>query len=257
MSKNIFSLIKTDLLAAKSRDPAARSIIEILFTYSGFHATFFYRISHILWNVKLKFLARFLSNISRVLTSIEIHPASKIGEGFFVDHGAGLVIGETAELGNNVTMYQQVTLGGISPSLNSEKQKNQKRHPTIGNNVIIGSGAQLLGPINIGNNSRIGANAVVLNDVPTNQTYIGIPARKVRSKNAISSFKPYGIIDGKIDDPNKSTIVGILTEFNEISSRIKQLEEEIKNFNEKERFIKENVTEKKEIDKNNQFGSDE
>ena len=124
MSKNIFSLIKTDLLAAKSRDPAARSIIEILFTYSGFHATFFYRISHILWNIKLKFLARFLSNISRVLTSIEIHPASKIGEGFFVDHGAGLVIGETAELGNNVTMYQQVTLGGISPSLNSFNSSN-------------------------------------------------------------------------------------------------------------------------------------
>ena len=117
-----------------------------------------------------------------MLTSIEIHPASKIGEGFFVDHGAGLVIGETAELGNNVTMYQQVTLGGISPSLNSEKQKNLKRHPTIGDNVIIGSGAQILGPIKIGNNSRIGANAVVLNDVPVNQTYIGIPARKVRSK---------------------------------------------------------------------------
>lgn len=256
MSKNIFSLIKSDLQAAKSRDPAARSLIEIIFTYSGFHAIFLYRISHILWKIHLKFLARFLSNIARIITSIEIHPASKIDEGFFVDHGAGLVIGETSELGKNVTMYQQVTLGGISPSLNSEKQKNLKRHPTIGDNVIIGSGAQILGPIKIGNNSRIGANAVVLNDVPVNQTYIGIPARKVRSKSEISAFMPYGIIDGKIDDPNKSRIVGILNEFNEISSRIKLLEEELDNFNTKDRFIEDSVVECEKKKKNNDLGNE-
>lgn len=249
MSKNILSLIKTDLLAAKNRDPAARYLLEIIFTYSGFHATVFYRLSNLLWKFHLKFLARFISNISRIITSIEIHPAAKIDEGFFIDHGAGLVIGETSELGKNVTMYQQTTLGGISPSVNSKKQKNIKRHPSIGNNVIIGSGAQILGPVKIGDNSRIGANAVVLNDVPTNQTYIGIPARKVRSRSEISSFKPYGIIDGKIDDPNKSRILGILTEFNEISSRIKALEEDINNIEEKESYIKDLLSEKKQIHK--------
>jgi serine O-acetyltransferase len=228
MSKNIFRLINSDLCAAQNRDPAARSRLEVIFTYSGFHAILGYRVSHLLWKLNLKFFSRFLSNLFRIITAIEIHPAAKIGEGFFIDHGVGLVIGETAELGDNVTMYQQVTLGGISPSLNAKKQKNVKRHPTIGNGAIIGSGAQILGAINIGDYSRIGSNAVVLKDVPKNQTFIGIPARKVRNKNDLNNFDAYGITKGKMDDPNKSSIIGILNEFHELNYKFSKLEKEVK-----------------------------
>ena len=183
MSKNLLSLIHSDLKAAMKRDPAARHYLEIIFTYSGFHATVIHRICNLLWRLKLKFIARILSSISRILTSIEIHPAAKIDEGFFIDHGAGLVIGETTVIGKNVTIYQQTTLGGLSPSVDSDSQRNIKRHPTIRDNVIVGSGAQILGPVVIGKNSRIGANAVVLKDVPENITYVGVPARKIESIN--------------------------------------------------------------------------
>ena len=230
MSKNLFTLILSDARAAMLRDPAARSYFEVIFTYPGFHAIFGYRLSHFLWNIKLKFIARFLSYIFRVFTAIEIHPSAKIGSGFFIDHGAGLVIGETSEVGDDVTMYQQVTLGGISPSEKSDLQRKVKRHPTIKNGVIIGSGAQILGAITIGENSRIGANAVVLKNVPDNQTYIGIPARKVKNefeKNSINTFSPYGIRTGRIDDPNKKSISILLSELHELNSKIKQIEGDI------------------------------
>ena len=165
MSKKILSLLSSDLNSAIKKDPAARSKLEIIFAYSGFHAIIGYRVANILWQFRLKFFARVLSNLFRMITAIEIHPAAKIGPGFFIDHGVGLVIGETSELGKNVTLYQQVTLGGIAPSIKTSQQINTKRHPTIGDDVIIGSGAQILGPVNIGNKARIGANAVVLNDV--------------------------------------------------------------------------------------------
>ena len=129
MSKGIFYLIFKDLKAAKERDPAARSLLEVIFTYSGFHSLCFHRVCHLLWNFKLKFIARFISNISRIITSVEIHPAAIIAEGFFIDHGAGLVVGETAVIGKNVTIYQQATLGGISPSIDSASQRNSKRQP--------------------------------------------------------------------------------------------------------------------------------
>ena len=224
MSKKIFRLIYSDLKAAKQRDPAARSIIEIIFTYSGFHALFLHMICHMLWGIKLKFLARFFSNISRILTSIEIHPAACIAEGFFIDHGAGLVIGETSVVGKNVTIYQQATLGGISPSIDSASQRNLKRHPTIGDNVIIGSGAQILGPIHIGNDSRIGANAVVVRDVPDNMTYVGVPARKLESSINKDSFEAYGISKGKIDDPNKKSISVLFKELHVLNEKILSLE---------------------------------
>ncbi len=224
MSKGIFYLIYSDLKAAKHRDPAARSTLEVVFSYSGFHALLFHRICHMLWNIKLKFLARFLSNISRILTSIEIHPAASIAEGFFIDHGAGLVIGETSVVGKNVTIYQQATLGGISPSIDSASQRNVKRHPTIGNNVIIGSGAQILGPIYIGDDSRIGANAVVLRDVPDNMTYVGVPARKLESSINKDSFEAYGISKGKIDDPNKKSISVLFKELHSLNEKILSLE---------------------------------
>ena len=198
MSKGIFYLIFKDLKAAKERDPAARSLLEVLFTYSGFHSLCFHRVCHLFWNLKLKFIARFISNISRIITSVEIHPAAIIAEGFFIDHGAGLVIGETAVIGKNVTIYQQATLGGISPSIDSASQRNSKRHPTLGDNVIVGSGAQILGPIHIGNNSRIGANAVVIRDVPENTTYVGVPARKLESSINKECFEAYGISKGKM-----------------------------------------------------------
>ena len=227
MSKGIFKLIIADLKSAKDRDPAARSTIEVCFTYSGFHAICLHRVCHFLWNLKLKFIARLISNFSRILTSIEIHPAASIGEGFFIDHGAGLVIGETAIIGKNVTIYQQATLGGISPSVNSASQRNLKRHPTIADNVIIGSGAQILGPIYVGQNSRIGANAVVIRDVPDNMTYVGVPARKLESSVNKECFEAYGISKGKIDDPNKKSILALFKELHTLNEKISFLESKI------------------------------
>ncbi len=224
MSKNLLSLIHSDLMAAMKRDPAARHYLEIIFTYTGFHATFFHRICNLLWRLKLKFIARALSSISRILTSIEIHPAATIDEGFFIDHGAGLVIGETTIIGKNVTIYQQTTLGGLSPSVDSDSQRNIKRHPTIKDNVIVGSGAQILGPVVIGKNSRIGANAVVLKDVPENITYVGVPARKIESTNFNESFNPYGISEGKIDDPNKKSIHALFKEIHTLNQKVDDLQ---------------------------------
>ena len=229
MSKNIFRLIKSDLCAAKKRDPAARSYLEIILTYSGFHAILFHRICHFLWKIKLKLFSRFIANISRIFTSIEIHPAVKIDEGFFIDHGSGLVIGETSEIGKNVTIYQQATLGGLSPSINSDLQRNTKRHPTIGNNVVIGSGAQILGPIFIGHNARIGTNAVVLKNVPENHTFVGIPARKVELQQQKESFEAYGVSEGKIDDPNKKSILAMFNEIHLLNEKIKSIESKISN----------------------------
>ena len=211
-------------MAAMKRDPAARHYLEIIFTYTGFHATFFHRICNLLWRLKLKFIARALSSISRILTSIEIHPAATIDEGFFIDHGAGLVIGETTIIGKNVTIYQQTTLGGLSPSVDSDSQRNIKRHPTIKDNVIVGSGAQILGPVVIGKNSRIGANAVVLKDVPENITYVGVPARKIESTNFNESFNPYGISEGKIDDPNKKSIHALFKEIHTLNQKVDDLQ---------------------------------
>ena len=188
---SFFKDIKADIAAAKERDPAARNLLEILISYPGFHAIVWHRLSNFLWRQGLHLIARIISNILRTLTGIEIHPAAKIQQGFFIDHGMGVVIGETTEIGNNVTIYQGVTLGGVSI-------KKGKRHPTIGNNVVIGSGAQIIGPIKVGNNARIAANAVVVKDVPDNATMIGIPAKAVQLENK-GNFKPYGV-DDKVKD---------------------------------------------------------
>jgi serine O-acetyltransferase len=159
-----------ELKSIQLRDPAARNRIEVALTYAGFHAVLMHRLAHALWKLRLKLVARAIAAISRLLTGVEIHPAAMIGEHCFIDHGAGVVIGETAIIGNRVTLYQGVTLGGIS----SDKVK---RHPTIGDDVVVGAGAKLLGPITIGNGARIGANAVVLKDVPAGEVHVGIPAR--------------------------------------------------------------------------------
>ena len=176
------------------RDPAARNKLSILLSYPGVKAVFFHLIASKLWEIKFYLIARMISQFSRFLTGIEIHPAAKIGKNLFIDHGMGVVIGETSEVGNNVTIYHGVTLGGISPAENSDIQRNLKRHPTVKNNVIIGSGAQILGPIVVDNNAKIGANTVILKDVPKNGTMVGNPARNINKENKIDKeFKPYGV----------------------------------------------------------------
>ncbi len=168
----MFKNIRADIRTVKERDPACRSSLDVIFSYPGFHALFFHRIAHRLWGWNLKFLARLTSHISRMLTGIEIHPAVKVGKGFFIDHGMGVVIGETTEIGDNVTLYQGVTLGGVS-------LKKEKRHPTLRDNVVVGAGAKVLGPFEVGENSRVGSNSVVVKEVPPNSTVVGIPGRVV------------------------------------------------------------------------------
>jgi len=175
-----------------ARDPAAKSTLAIILTYPGVKAVFFHRIANFFHVAGFHLLARIISQITRFFTGIEIHPAAKIGQNLFIDHGMGVVIGETSEIGNNVTIYHAVTLGGIAPSIDSDKQRNEKRHPSIGNNVVIGSGAQIIGPINVGDGSRIAANAVVVNDVQKNTTMVGVPAKAIKTGNK-GNFRPYGV----------------------------------------------------------------
>lgn len=176
------------------RDPAARNKINVILAYPGVKAVFFHFIAHKLWELKIYLIARIISQFSRFLTGIEIHPAAKIGKNLFIDHGMGVVIGETSEISDNVTIYHGVTLGGISPAENSKEQVNVKRHPTIKDNCIIGSGAQILGPVVLEKNARIGANTVILKNVPENGTMIGNPARNINKNQKIDEiFKPYGV----------------------------------------------------------------
>ena len=173
------------------RDPAAKSKLSVILTYPGAKAVFFHRIANFFAIAKFNLVARIISQFSRFLTGIEIHPKAKIGKNLFIDHGMGVVIGETSEIGDNVSIYHMVTLGGISPSINSDDQRNTKRHPTLMDNVVVGSGAQILGPVVVGKNAKIGANAVVTKDVPENGVMVGIPAKNVGT--ATEEFKPYGI----------------------------------------------------------------
>ena len=176
------------------RDPAAKTKLSIILTYPGVKAVFFHKIANFFSVAKFDLIARIISQFSRFLTGIEIHPSAKVGKNLFIDHGMGVVIGETSDIGNNVTIYHMATLGGISPSINSNNQRNTKRHPTLMDNVVVGSGAQILGPIVIGKNAKIGANAVVTKDVPENAIMVGIPAKNVGvSSIDDKTFKPYGI----------------------------------------------------------------
>ena len=173
------------------RDPAAKSKLSLVLTYPGVKAIFFHRLANFFSTAKFDLIARIISQFSRFMTGIEIHPKAKIGKNLFIDHGMGVVIGETSEIGDNVTIYHMVTLGGIAPSINSNDQRNVKRHPTIENEVVIGSGAQVLGPVTVGCCAKIGANAVITKDVPEKAVMVGIPAKNVGM--ADSEFKPYGI----------------------------------------------------------------
>ncbi|NLK39926.1 MAG: serine O-acetyltransferase [Clostridiales bacterium] len=187
-AKKIVADVKNDISAVRERDPAAQSDIEVLLLYSGVHALLAHRVAHKLHKKGYKLTARTISQAARFLTGIEIHPGAKIGKGLFIDHGSGVVIGETAEIGNNCTIYQGVTLGGTG-------KETGKRHPTLGDNVLVGAGAKVLGPFNVGNNVKIAANAVVLEEIPDNSTAVGIPARVVKRNNSRVVSKPSTELD--------------------------------------------------------------
>ena len=176
------------------RDPAAKSKLAVILTYTGVKAVFMHKIANFFAIANFDLIARIISQFSRFMTGIEIHPKAKIGKNLFIDHGMGVVIGETSDIGDNVTIYHMATLGGISPSINSDDQRNIKRHPTLKDNVVVGSGAQVLGPVVVGKNAKIGANAVVTKDVPENAVMVGIPAKNMNEGSIEDkSFKPYGI----------------------------------------------------------------
>lgn len=223
----MFKNLKEDVQAFKERDPAARSALEIVLCYSGYHAVVFYRLAHWLWEANLFLLGRFVSQIGKILSGIEIHPGAKIGKRFVIDHGTGVVIGETSEIGDDVTLYHDVTLGGIAPSVDSESQVGQKRHPTIQDGAIIGSGAAVLGPIVVGEGAKVGANSVVTKPVPAGTTAVGIPARIVMPKDKAKNkeFVAYGTLaDGP--DPFVQTIEDLRRQIGSLMDRIEELESE-------------------------------
>lgn len=209
--------LKADYNAIFERDPAARSKLEALLCYPGFHAICMHRVAHFLWKKDLKLLARVISHISRFITGIEIHPGAKIGKGFFIDHGMGVVIGETAEIEDNVTLYHQVTLGGVS-------LKKEKRHPTIKSNVVIGAGAKVLGPFTVGENSKIGANSVVVREVPPDSTVVGIPGKVVKKEKI--SVMGVDLDHHLLPDPMVDAIKAILEELSELKREIEEIKGE-------------------------------
>jgi serine O-acetyltransferase len=216
----MFKQIREDIRSIKERDPAARTGFEVLFLYSGIHAVIAYRISHFLFKHKLFILARCISQFSKFLTGIEIHPGAKIGKGLFIDHGSGVVIGETSEVGDYCTIYQGATLGGTG------KEKG-KRHPTIGNNVMVGSGAKILGPFTVGDNAKIAANAVVLEAVPSDCTAVGVPARIVkRNGERLSNYSNLDQIH--IPDPISQEICRLYAKIDELHKEITSLKEDKK-----------------------------
>ncbi|MEO1190645.1 MAG: serine O-acetyltransferase [Pseudomonadota bacterium] len=234
----MFKSLKAEIDATIARDPAARSWVEVALCYPGFQALMAHRLAHRLWNARLRLLARWISQVARAFTGIEIHPGAKIGKRFFVDHGMGVVIGETAEIGDDVTLYQGVTLGGTAPSVDSDSQRDQKRHPTLEDGVIVGSGAQVLGPFAVGKDARVGANAVVTKPVPQGATVVGIPARVVGTK-AVSfepkareeehheaAFAAYGLPSGGLPDPAARAFESLQEEIARLHARIDELQNE-------------------------------
>src|SRR5208283_651656 len=209
----MFSCMREDVAAVKERDPAARSTLEIVLLYSGLHALWGYRFHHWLWIHGWRFPARALSQLARLITGIEIHPGAQIGRRFFIDHGMGVVIGETTIVGDDVTLYQGVTLGGTG-------KESGKRHPTIGNNVVVGASAKVLGNITVGENCRIGSGSVVLRDVPENSTVVGVPGHII-----FRAGKRVVITDPKqINDPLSEALAAVATEVNKLRDRVQQLE---------------------------------
>ena len=209
----MLSDIKTDYMAVFERDPAARNFLDVVFASPGFHAVVAHRVAHSMWKKNIKFPARLLSHLSRFLTGIEIHPGAIIGKGFFIDHGMGVVIGETSEIGDNVTVYHGVTLGGTNYA-------REKRHPTVKDNVTIGAGAKILGPLTIGQNSKIGANSAVIKDVPADSTVVGIPAKIIPRED----FPVYaGLEHNKLPDP----VEALINRISELEEKVASLQDEL------------------------------
>jgi serine O-acetyltransferase len=220
-----FKNLREEIDTVLSKDPAARSTLEVVFCYPGFHSLVFYKVSHWLWTRKWLLLGRFVSHLGRLFTGIEIHPGAKIGRRFFIDHGMGVVIGETAEIGDDVTLYQGVTLGGTS-------LHHGKRHPTLADGVIVGSGAQILGGFTVGRDARVGANAVVVAEVPPGATVVGIPAKPVGTPRpvaakTVSDFLPYGTPCDEIPDPVARVLNGLLDEVQSLRARLQQVEHQV------------------------------
>jgi serine O-acetyltransferase len=221
----LFKNLREEIDTVLSKDPAARSRLEVVFCYPGFHSILFYRVAHWLWVRKWLLLGRFVSHLGRLLTGIEIHPGATIGRRFFIDHGMGVVIGETAEIGDDVTLYQGVTLGGTS-------LHHGKRHPTLSDGVIVGSGAQILGGFTVGKDARVGANAVVLAEVPAGATVVGIPAKPVGAPKpvaakSVSDFLPYGTPCDEIPDPVARVLNGLLDEVQSLRARLQEVEHQV------------------------------
>ena len=215
----MLELLKEDLKTVFERDPAARSAVEILFCYPGFHALLFYRLAHALWVRKWYFLGRLTSHIGRFVTGIEIHPGAQIGRRFFIDHGMGVVIGETTEIGNDCTLYHGVTLGGTSWA-------KEKRHPTLGNNIVVGAGAKVLGPFKVGDNSKIGSNSVVVKEVPANSTVVGVPGRVVYA-NGVRNVERQDLEHGQLPDPGAQALQCVFDRLNTLENRLQELEGEV------------------------------
>lgn len=220
----LFKNLLDDIDSMMARDPAARSRLEVVLAYPGFQAVVIYRLAHWLWRRGWLLLARSISRFGHFLTGIDIHPGAVVGRRLFIDHGTGLVVGETAEIGDDVTLYHGVTLGGVAPSVNSAAQVNQKRHPTLRNRVIVGSGAQILGPITVGECARVGANAVVVADVAAGVTVVGIPAKIVVPRGQSEEFRAYGTPTGEIPDPIARAIDGLLDQVSRLKARVDELE---------------------------------
>ena len=227
----MYANLYRDLNAIIERDPAASNRLAVIFLYPSFQVMVAYRVSHALWRIGFHFIARLVMQIARILTGIEIHPAAKIGPGFFVDHGMGTVIGQTAEIGRDVTLYHDVTLGGVMPAIDSQKQRDAKRHPTLGDYVIVGAGAQILGPIIVNRCARIGGNSVVTKDVPEGATVVGVPARQMSKGDAKplvgKNFMPYAVHSGLDSDPHERTIRALVDEVQSQRSALNNLEKQL------------------------------
>jgi serine O-acetyltransferase len=222
----LFKNLREEIDATRARDPAARSALEVVFCYPGFQVLLFHRVANWLWRHRWYFLGRFVAHVGRVLTAIDIHPGATIGKRLFIDHGLGVVVGETAEIGDDCTIYQGVTLGGTRPT---KDQTGHKRHPTIGNHVIISSNAQVLGPFKVGDGATIGAAAVVLRAVPDGAIMVGNPARQITRRpagEARPAFEPYGVSGDDIPDPIARALSGLLDEVAGLRARVNELESE-------------------------------
>lgn len=211
----MFKTIREDINSVFNRDPAARSALEIIFCYPGLHAVWFYRIAHWFWIHNCYFLGRFISHLGRFFTGVEIHPGARIGNKFFIDHGMGVVIGETAEIGDNVTLYHGVTLGGVT-------WDKVKRHPTLDDNVVIGSGAKILGPFTVGKGAKVGSNSVVVKEVPPNATVVGIPGRVVMEEKKDDTARP-DLEHGKLPDPEAKAIACLFDQIRALEKKVQEL----------------------------------